>query len=212
MVMQYATLAVGMLKIAAEAVDVGKDIWKKVKPPETLAKGKEIEGVLDRDYYSDTYKFKMSVPDDTWQFWKPTADFKNSFLGGAMALPTKDMPVVVLSRQLMNMMRPYVQVIVEDIGSFTSVSEVLAFEKQVSRLLDWQVKDEDVHVYEGATSGILVKSQPFLEKRLFQVEKVHLYRGRAYYLLASYVPASEELTALPGGLQEIMNSFQLIKQ
>jgi hypothetical protein len=74
--------AVGLLKVIPELIDVGKDIWKRLQPPEELARGKGREGVFGRDYYSDAYKFKMSVPDDTWQFWKPTPQFVSGFFGG----------------------------------------------------------------------------------------------------------------------------------
>ncbi len=43
------------------------------------------------------------------------------------------------------------------------------------------------------------------------VMQIYLYAGKAYILHASYVPVSDESPGLFGGLQDIMNSFKLIR-
>ncbi len=201
---------VGLFKVMPDVIDVGRDIWKKLKSPEELAIGKAREGVFGKDYYSDKYKFKISVPDDSWQFWKPTPQFLTGFLGGVFTLPTRDVPIVALSKHAIKMFRPNVVVTVEDVGSFTSISEIVSFTRELLIEQDFEIRDEDVHIYENTNSGILIGSHPYLRATMFQVQKIHLHEGRTYSVTASYVPISEGSIVLFGGLQEIMNSFQFI--
>jgi len=45
---------------------------------------------------------------------------------------------------------------------------------------------------------------------MYNVQRIYLSLGIAYYITATYEPMSDS-PALFGGLQEIMNSFKLIK-
>jgi hypothetical protein len=125
-------------------------------------------------------------------------------------LPTRDVPIVALSKHMIKMFRPNVIVVVEDVGSFTSVEDVVSSAKDFLRELNFEIKDENVHIYENTNSGILIGSRPYLRATMWHVQKMYLHQGRAYYVTADYVPISEGSIGLFGGLQEIMNSFQFI--
>lgn len=83
--------AVGLVKIAPEVVEVGKNIYKRLKPPETLAVGKGKAGILGRTYYSSKYGFTISIPDDNWRFWEPSPTYIAS-MGAVFSVPWRELP------------------------------------------------------------------------------------------------------------------------
>jgi hypothetical protein len=197
---------VGALKLLPEVVEIGRDIWKKLKPPEQLAEG--VEGVLGNTYYSDQHKFTMSMPDDNWRFWKPTPQFIASF---EVPFPTRDTPIMILSKQVINLYRPNVLVTVEDVGSFTNINELTDITVQNFTKQGATIKADDVHVSSNTNSSVIIATRPFYKATMYQVQQSYIYASKGYYVVASYVPASDKSPSLFGGLQDIMNSFKLIK-
>ncbi len=210
MEMAVVTTAVGVIKLLPEVVDVGKSVWKKLKPPEELAINKGKDGVLGRNYYSGKYRFTISIPDDKWQFWEPSPQFKASF-GPIFAVPTRDIPILILSNQMVKLYRSNVVITIEDIGSFTNIQEYTDFTIELLKPQDYQISESDVHVSPQNNSSVFITTQPYFNGTVYQVYKSFLYASRAYGVITSYVPISDESPQLFSGLQDIIDSFKLIK-
>jgi hypothetical protein len=206
----YLDTAFGVLKALPDVVQIGKDIWKQLKPPKQLS-GEQLEdGVLDQTYYSADYKFAISVPDDQWEFWRPSSQFLAA-LGPMFILPTRAMPIVILSKQMVKLFRPTVNVIVESVGQYTNIDEMIQVSALLTRQADSSINDNDIHIDDVHQSGMIASSKPYLQDTLYQVQQYYLQEGMLYTTTASYVPISSFSKKLFGGLQEIMNSFKLIQ-
>ena len=191
-------------------IDVGKDIWKKLKPPEKLVTATGQDGISGNTYYSGQYRFAISIPDDSWQFWEPSPQFVSSF-GVVFAMPTRAMPIVVLSKQMVKLFRPNVNIIIEDVGSFTNIDEIANAAVQIIISTDQKINANDIHVSNKTNSAALIASQPYFQATLYHALQIYLYGSRTYTVTASYVPVSDDSPMLFGGLQDVMNSFQLIQ-
>lgn len=209
MVMEVAT-AVGVLKLLPELVEVGKDVWKKLRPVEKLAVPATKDGISGKTYYSGRYRFTISVPDDNWQFWEPTPQFIAA-LGPKFATPTVDVPVVILSKQVVRLFRPNIMVIVEDVGSLTNIDEIAILAAQNLISMDSKIGKDDLHISNNTNSAVLIATRPFLKTTLYQVEQIYIYASKSYHVTTSYVPVSDDSPSLFGGLQDIVSSFQLIR-
>lgn len=210
--MEYVTTAVGALKLLPEIVEIGKTIWKKLKSPEELAVRKGPDGVFGKTYYSGQYGFTISIPDDNWQFWKPSPQFVASF-GILLAWPTRELTIMVLSKQMVRLFRPFVNVVVEDVGSLTNVNEIVNLTKHLLTSQGIRIDEDKIHISSNTNSAILIGTQPYSPGlTIYQVQQIYLYASRVYYVTASYVPVSDESPSMFGGLQDVVNSFQLIKE
>jgi len=203
--------AVGLLKLLPEAVEVGKDVWKKLKPPEKLAMGKGHNGVFDRTYYSAEYGFTISVPDNNWRFWEPSPQFVAS-LGPVFAVPYRVLPIIVLSNEMIRMFRPNVNVYLEDVGSFPTITQLMELTCEMLTNQGSQIKHDDIHISLSTNSGALITTSEYLSgSTMYSVLKMYIRASRAYYVSATYVPITDQSPEMFGGLQEVMNSFQFVE-
>jgi hypothetical protein len=210
MELAVATTAVGILKLMPEVIEVGKNIWGKLKPPEQLAIKKGQNGVSGKTYYSGNYAFAISIPDDNWRFWEPSPQFKASF-GLILAMPTRDIPILILSNQMIKIFRPFIIVLIEDVGSFTNIKEYTDFNVSTLTPQGFTINANDIHISLNNSSSAFIATQPYAQGTMYQVYKTYIYASRAYTVVVSYVPISDESPQLFGGLQDILESFKLIK-
>ncbi len=146
---------VGIIKAVPGIIDVSKNIWKKLTPPDKLPEGKVADGIFDKSFYSERYKFSISVPDDNWRYWQPSPQFLAG-MGPALSIPTRDMPIVILSKQMINLFRSNVSIMIEDVGSFTNINEVTDFTKQSSLDQGLEINGDDIHISPNSNSAVLV--------------------------------------------------------
>lgn len=200
------------LKYVPEIIDVGKDIWKKVKQPAELAAPQAQNGIVGNTFYSGDYKFQISIPDDNWRFWEPTAQYIAS-LGTDYALPVRDIPILIMSKNMVRLYRPMVTIQVEDVGSFTNIQELAEVCKMGLEGEGYLVDKANVKVASSSNSAaIIATGANYLKKPILCcVEMIYLYACRAYYIVVDYVPEDTDSPQLFGGLQDILNSFKLIK-
>ncbi len=104
--------AVGVLKLVPDVIQVGKDIWGKLTPPKQVESPDLKDGIVDQTFYSENHKFSISIPSDEWEFWLPTPQFLAS-MGTVFTLPTRSMPIMVLSTQMIKLFRPNINVTTE---------------------------------------------------------------------------------------------------
>lgn len=201
---------VGVLKTAPEIIDVTKDILKKLKPPEELAKPVGASGVSGKDYFSSQYGFSISVPDDSWQFWKPTPNFILS-MGVLFTMPWVDVPIIISSKNAIRMFRPVISIIVQDVGSYSNIGEFAEGYKQMLAGKGFSTTDENTHISMQTNSAVLVSTTDYVGHTLYDVMQIYLHNGRVYNVEAAYVPVSDDSPAMFGGMQEILNSFKFIR-
>lgn len=202
------------LKYTPEIIDVGKDIWKRLKPPAELSTPDAKNGIVGNNFYSGDYKFQIAIPDDNWRFWKPTAQFIAS-LGTSYSLPVRDVPIIIMSKNMVKLYRPMLVVTVEDVGSFTSIQDLVGVNEIMMQQQGFAVDANSVKISPNCNSAAFIgmaKSPLNNKVTIYNVLQIFLYAGRAYYLSASYIPVDESSPALFGGLQDILNSFKLIKE
>lgn len=202
--------AFGILKLVPDAIQVGKDIWEKLRPPKQIESTDYKEGIADSTFYSEGNKFAISIPDDEWEFWRPSAQFLAS-MGAVFAVPTRSMPIIILSKQMIKLFRPNVTVTTEAVGQYTNIDEMIQVTKMMLQSSGKTIDDKDIYIENDKQSGQIVSSQPYLNDILYQVQNCYLHDGIFYTITASYVPMSSYSSKLFGGLQEIMNSFTILK-
>lgn len=205
---EYVETAFGVLKVIPDVVQIGKDVWKRLKPPEQVAP-QPTDGVSGNTYYSAEYRFAISIPDEQWYFWRPTPLFLAS-MGTLFAVPTRAMPIVIMSKQMYKLYRPLVTVTVENVGQYTNIDEMVQLSILMLQQAGVTLDDEDILVDSAHQSGMIATSQPYLRDTLYQVQQLFLSGGIFYVVSASYIPISSFSKKLFGGLQEIMTSFKLV--
>lgn len=199
------------LDLTPKVVDVGKDIWKKLKPPEQMARPAAKNGISDNTYYSEDYKFQVSIPDNNWAFWKPTPQFIAS-QGMLFTLPTRDIPILILSKNVVKLYRPYIIIVVEDVGSYTNIDEITNYLSSTITAAGSSIIENGINISSKTNSSVLISTGNLSEKRkIYQVTQIYLHASKAIQLAAFYIPVSDDSPGLFGGLQDIMNSFKLIK-
>lgn len=200
---------IGVLKLVPEAIQVGKDIWNKLKPAREIDPADETEGIVDNTFYSAGKKFAISIPNDDWEFWKPSPQFLAS-MGPMFNLPNRSMPIMVMSKSLIKMFRPNVNVIVEEVGNYTNIEEMMIVNRIFLQSQGHVIEDNDIVIDSNKQCGQIVSMQDYLNSKLIYVQNCYLNNGMYYTITASYVPMSDYSNKLFGGLQEIMNSFKVV--
>lgn len=206
----YIETAVGVFQALPGVIQAGKGIWKLLKPPKTLATLENNDGISERTYYSKDYKFSIAIPDDDWEFWRPSTAFLAS-MGPEFNLPTRAMPIIIFSKKIFRLFRPNVNVTVESVGDYTNIEEMVRLSEVMLRKAGVTLDAADIHIDNIHQSGVLISSQPHLTGTMYQVQQQYLVTGMLYTVTASYVPLSDLSKGLFGGLQEIMNSFKFIE-
>ena len=202
--------AFGILKLVPEAIQVGKDIWDKLRPPRQIESKDSKEGISDGTFYSEGHKFAISIPDNEWEFWRPSDLFLAS-MGSAFAVPTRSLPIMILSKQMIKLYRPIVNVTIEAVGQYTNIDEMIQVSIIMLQSMGNSVDEKDIFIENDKQSGQIVSSQPYFNDTLYQVQNCYLHDGIFYTITASYVPMSSYSNKLFGGLQEIMNSFKILE-
>jgi hypothetical protein len=200
------------LNYVPQLIDVGRDVWNRVKPPSKRGETETKNGIVGKTFYSEEHKFQISIPDENWRFYEPTPQYIAS-LGTEYALPTVDVPIIILSKNMVRLYRPTVYITVEDVGTFTSIHELAQVHKGYWEDEGYSVGQENVKIQPNSNSAaIIATGGTFLKKKtLCAVEMIYLYAARAYYITAEYVPDDPDTPQMFGGLQDILNSFKLIK-
>ena len=201
------------LNYAPAIMEVGKDIWKRIKDEPSKSKQAEtLNGVVGNSFYSNINKFQISIPDDNWRFWEPTPQYVAS-LGTSFALPGREVPVMILSKNMLKLYRPTVTITIEDVGSYTAIQELADVSKFNFENEGYTVDKGNVKVSGSSNSAALIATGGnHLQKPvLCAVEMIYLYACKAYYIIADYVPENPESPQMYGTLQDIMNSFKLLK-
>lgn len=210
--MSGVSIILESLNYVPELIVVARDVWKRLKRPSKLGEPETKNGIVSNTFYSGKYKFQISIPDDNWRFWEPTPQYIAS-LGTDYALPNLDVPIIILSMNMIRLYRPIVFVTVEDVGTFTSIEELAQLEKMSLESDGYSVGKENVKVKSGSNSaGIIATGGTYLQKQIVcAVEMIYLRAGKAYFIETHYVPDDPETPQMFGGLQDILNSFKLIK-
>ncbi len=202
--------AVGVLKLVPDVIQVGKDIWEKLIPPKRLESSNRKDGIFDQTFFSESHRFSISIPDDEWVFWKPTPQFLAS-MGSTFAFPTRSMPIMLISAQMIKLFRPNINVTTELVGRYSNIDEMIQVSKLILQSMGSQIDDKNVYMNNDNQSGAIIATLPYLNDTLYQVMHCYLYQGTFYTVNASYVPMSNYSNKLFGGMQEIMDSFKLLK-
>lgn len=200
---------IGVLKLVPEAIQVGKDIWNKLKPPREIEAADAREGIAGDTFYSASKRFAISIPNDDWEFWKPSPQFLAS-MGPMFNLPNRSMPIMVMSKSLIKLFRPNVNVMVEEVGNYTNIEEMMIVTRLFLQSQGHAVQDDDIVIDSSKQCGQIVSMQDYLSSKLIGVQNCYLNNGMYYTITASYVPMSDYSNTLFGGLQEIMNSFKVV--
>ena len=200
------------LLYAPDMIDVGRDIWKRLKRPSELGEPKTKNGIVGNTFYSGKYKFQISIPDDNWRFWEPTPQYIAS-LGTDYTLPNLDVPIIILSTNMIRLYRPIMFITVEDVGTFTSIQELAQLEKMSLETDGYLVDQENVKIQSRNNSaGIIATGGTYLQRQIVScVEMIYLRASKAFYIQAHYVPDDPETPQMFGGMQDILSSFKLIK-
>ncbi|RLD92590.1 MAG: hypothetical protein DRI93_06405 [Aquificota bacterium] len=208
--MEEIQTAYGILKLMPEVIQVGKDIWRKLAPPKEAESPDRKDGVVGNTFYSENFKFAISIPSDQWEFWRPSTFFLAS-MGPAFMFPTRAIPIVILSKQIIKLFRPNVNVTTEYVGEFTNIEEMIQVSRVLQERLGMEIDEEGLYIDSEKQSGVIVSMQPYLDETMYQVQHCYLRDGIFYAVTASYVPMSSYSKGLFGGLQEIVSSFKLLK-
>ncbi len=201
--------AIGVLKLVPEAIQVGKDIWDKIIPPKEIDPADNKEGVVGDTFFSENKKFAISIPSDNWNFWKPSPQFLAS-MGYIFAVPSRSMPIMIMSKSVIKLFRPNVNVVVEDVGDYTNIEEMMIVSRLMLQSQGVTVNDSDIVIDSDKQCGQLIYYQQYMNSKLVSVQNCYLNDGMFYTITACYVPMSDFSDKLFGGLQEIMNSFKLL--
>jgi hypothetical protein len=212
MTMPALAVITAALDLTPKIVDVGKDVWKKLKPPDQLAKKTENNGISGNTYYSDDHKFQISLPDNNWRFWLPTSDW----LRTANLSPTQAMPMMIFSNNMVRLFRPNVNIVVDDVGSNTNIKEITDLSVLTLQQSGFSLDENNIKIFPNTNSASVVAAVPWFKNSPYQATKYtvqlyYLYGSRAYFITASYVPVSDASPGLFGGMQDILNSFKIIK-
>jgi hypothetical protein len=205
------TTVVGALKVLPQVIEVGKDVWNELK----ARKEPKIElqnGIVNKTYYSQQFKFRISIPNgDKWRFWLPTPQYLLSF-GLLFSSPGRDLPIMILSSDMVKLYRPSVSIVIEEVGTYTTIKEVVDVTLLGLEDMQQSVDKNNVHIYPEKSSAIIIASRPYyFETTLYLVQQLFIYAGRGYYVSSNYVPLSENSPEMWPDLHEIMNSFAIIK-
>lgn len=207
---QEIQTAFGILKLVPEAIQVGKDIWGKLKPPKQLETSYENDGISGQTYFSGNFNFAISIPSAEWEFWRPTSQFLAA-MGATFTMPTRSLPIIILSKHMIKLFRPNVSVTTEVVGQYTNIEEMIQISKLMLQNSDNYVEEKDIHIDMNNQSGAIVSCRSYLNDTLYQVQHCYLRDGIFYTITACYVPMSSYSKQLFGGLQEIMSSFKFIE-
>lgn len=194
------------LKLAPDLIEAGKGIFTIVHNDDD----KLMDHGDETRFYSKKLGFTISWPKKHWQFWKPTPDVGTA--SGFPNMPTRSIPVILLSDVVIRGFRPTVNIVVEDIGPIMNVQDVIQCTISQYKMAGIYIRPEDVKILDDKSNGVMIVRSPTpMGDILFQVLKIHIYNERAYYITASQTiqPGSSE--GLSGTSQQIMNSFALIK-
>jgi hypothetical protein len=202
---------IGVLKLVPDAIQVSKDIWAKLRPPKEIDPIDDKEGVVENTFYSESKKFAISIPNNDWDFWKPSPQFLAS-MGHIFAVPNRSMPIIIMSKSVIKLFRPNVNVIVEEVGNYTNIEEMMVVTKLVLQDQGFEINDDEVVINNTKQCGQMIFYQKYLNSRMINVQNCYLRNGLYYIITACYVSMSDFSKSLFGGLQEIMNSFKILSQ
>ena len=109
--------------------------------------------------------------------------------------------------------RPTITVTVEDVGSFTNMQELIESDKIWYRTNGYTVDDKGIKISNSNNSAAIIATGAFynLKPVLCSVEQMFLHAGMSYRMVADYIPADPASPQLFGGMQDILNSFKIIK-
>jgi hypothetical protein len=166
-----------------------------------------VEGIQASTYISRQYGFQISWPDGT--NWR-ASDTLGRALAQKMGLPpTVDIPIVILSTQLVEGFRPNVNVEVEDVGNNETANQYMDVSVQSMKKMGWVILSSSVD--EATQGGLLVFLNTSAGNHLYQFQRYAISHGRAYVVTASQLPPEDLLSQeLREQLRSILNSFRLV--
>lgn len=205
----YVETAFGVLKALPDVIEIGKDIWKQLKPPKQMSAEESQDGINKNNYYSKDYHFSISKPDDQWDFWRPTNTYLAA-MGPNYSLPTISVPIMLYSKPMIKVFRQNVVVMVDCVGGYTNIEELIQMSKNYSIQAGLTIDEKDVFIDNGHQSGVIILSMPRINDLIYQVQQCYLHEGLFYTISGSYIPVMDSSKKMPANLQEIMNSFKII--
>lgn len=163
-------------------------------------------GIRNTTYTDTQYGFQISWPNN--REWTADQDIGRQLLGN-MALPaTVDIPIAIISNNVVDNFRPNVNVVVEKVGQM-GIEEYIELSKQTLRAQGWQLLSSSV---DSATNGgVIVLINNSFGQDLYQFQRYAMGNGNAYVVTASQVPQGDLTQGLKDDLSSIINSFRVIK-
>lgn len=208
----YLENAFGIIKAFPDAIKAGQVLWDKLKPTPKAIVDHPTDGILGNTFYSDDYKFAISIPSDDWWFWRPSIAFLLT-MGPAFNRPTSGTPIVIFSKQVINLFRSHIMITVEEVGQYTNIREMIDLSCLLIRGSGITIEEADIILDESNQSAMFGFTQPMpFDNVLCTVMHCHLVNGSFYTLTAMYAVTSNKNKKPSGPLQEILNSFKLIKE
>ena len=206
----YLENAFGVIKAIPDVMKAGQILWEKLKPPPKAIAEDPTDGISGNTYYSHDYKFAISIPGDDWWFWRPSIAFLLT-MGPAFNRPTSGTPIVIFSKQVINLFRAHIVITVEEVGQYTNIREMIDLSCLLFAGSGITIDAADIVVDETNQSAMVGFTQPMaLGNILCTVIHCHLFNGSLYTLTAMYAVTSNNNKKPSGPLQGIFNSFKLI--
>ncbi len=185
--------------------------WHALAPTPQATADVPKDGIEGNRYCSKDHNFAISIPGDEWWFWRPTLGFLLT-LGPMMQLPTVSAPIVIFSKQFINLFRPNVVVIVENVGQYTNIRQLFDASLMQTKPPGITFKPADLEIDDTHQSAMLNFTRQFPDGAIHHTTQLcYLMKGKSYTITATYVPNPGGPTTPFSSLQEILNSFEFLK-
>lgn len=164
-------------------------------------------GIQNTTYTDTEHGFKISWPNN--QEWTADLDIGRQFARN-MAMPaTVDIPIAIISNEVVDNFRPNVNVVVEKVGQM-GIEEYIALSEQNLLAQGWEVLSSSVDA--KTNGGVIVLMNNMFGNELYQFQRYAMGNGKAYVVTASQVPQGDLTQGLKDDLASIINSFRVIKR
>lgn len=165
-------------------------------------------GIKDTTYVNTKYDFQISWPNN--QDWTADEELGRQFAQNMGMPATIDIPIVILSNNLIDDFRPNVNVVVENVGQM-QIEEYVSLTKQNLLQQGWDVLSTSVDPETNGGVIVLINNMLGAGNELYQFQRYAMGNGNAYIITASQVPQADLSQGLKDDLASIINSFRLIQ-
>lgn len=166
-------------------------------------------GIQNTTYVNTDYDFQISWPNN--QDWTADEEIGRQFAQN-MGLPaTVDIPIAIISNNIVDNFRPNVNVVVEKVGQMP-IEEYVALTEENLLQQGWEVLSTSVDPDTNGGVIVLINNMLGPGNELYQFQRIAMgNNGNAYVITASQVPQGDLSQGLKDDLASIINSFRVIQ-